>query len=254
MWKNFTDSFSVELVYPDGSSSGIIGIEDQIRNIQHDNFLLTVIYSQPSYYSVRQEIFFNIQTESGTIMPGVWNLRIISAEIVDGNVEIWLPTTEEVTEDTQFTAPTPYLTMTIPSTAVKVIKVAGYNDRIGNISEFSGKGSENKALPMPDIAAPAVDILTVKNGGGYDSYTGTSMAAPFVTGAAALMMQWGIVQRNDPFLYGERLKAFLRLGANRRTTLRYPDPGFGYGTLCFSKTLDFLERYRWGGNNQWLQT
>ncbi len=35
------------------------------------------------------------------------------------------------------------------------------------------------------------------------------MASPFVAGAAALLMQYGIVQGNDPFLYGEKLKAYL---------------------------------------------
>ena len=35
------------------------------------------------------------------------------------------------------------------------------------------------------------------------------MAAPFVTGAAALLMQHGIVNGNDPFLYGEKTKAYL---------------------------------------------
>ena len=34
------------------------------------------------------------------------------------------------------------------------------------------------------------------------------MATPQVTGAAALMMQWGIVNGNDPYLYGERVKYF----------------------------------------------
>lgn len=252
VWKDFADIFSVEMVYPDGFSSGIISLENQIRNIRVGNSVMTVIYRQPSHYSVRQEISFNIQSANGSIPSGLWKLRFVTASIVNGKVEIWLPTVEEVTSSTRFTKPIETMTMTIPSTARKVIKVAGYNDRIGNIAEFSGIGSAEEAEPRPDVAAPAVSILAPKNGGGYDAYTGTSMAAPFVTGSAALMMQWGIVLKNDPFLYGERLKAFLRLGANRRQNQDYPNASFGYGTLCLSNTMSYLERYKRGGDHQWL--
>ena len=39
------------------------------------------------------------------------------------------------------------------------------------------------------------------------------MATPFVTGSAALLMQRGIVENNDPYLYGEKVKAYLIKGA-----------------------------------------
>ncbi len=70
------------------------------------------------------------------------------------------------------------------------------------------------------------------------------MAAPFVTGACALLMEWGIVNRNDLFLYGQRLKAFLRLGAKRKESLIYPNKEFGYGNLCLLDTLNILEKYK----------
>ena len=253
MWKSITNSLSVEIIFPDESSSGVINIENQIKNVRMKNLLLTVIYGQPSHYSVNQEIFFNVKAITGTISPGLWILRLVTENVVDGRFDIWLPTTEEVTEETQFTNPSVLRTMTIPSTAKKIIAVAGYNDLLGNIAEFSGTGCVNIELPNPDIAAPAVDILSTKSGGGYDTYTGTSMAAPFVTGSAALMMQWGIVNNQDPFLYGERVKAFLRLGANRAAGTIYPNPKFGYGTLCLSNTMSYLERYFWGGENVWIQ-
>ena len=63
------------------------------------------------------------------------------------------------------------------------------------------------------MAAPGVALLAARAGGGTDSYTGTSFATPMVSGAAALLMEWGIVQGNDPYLYGEKVKAFLRKGA-----------------------------------------
>ena len=43
--------------------------------------------------------------------------------------------------------------------------------------------------------------------------SGTSFAVPFVTGSAALLMEWGIIRGNDPYLYGEKVKAYLRRGA-----------------------------------------
>ena len=83
------------------------------------------------------------------------------------------------------------------------------------------------------LAAPAA-------GGGYGAFTGTSFAVPFVTGSAALMMEWGIVYGNDPFLYGEKLKAFLIRGARQLPAERvYPNPRLGFGVLCLRDSLPF---------------
>ena len=89
----------------------------------------------------------------------------------------------------------------------------------------------------PDIVAPGVNIQTTAPEGGYAVQTGTSFAAPFVTGAAALLMEWGIVRGNDPFLYGEKVKAYLRRGARRMTGGEYPNEKVGYGMLCVRESI-----------------
>lgn len=251
LWKNFTDALSVEVIFPNGMTSGIIGIDSLVKTVRQDNLVLTVIYGQPSHYTVSQEIYFNFYTTEGSFKPGVWKLRLIPEKIVDGQFNMWLPTVETVTERTFFSNPTEFNTMTIPSTAKKVIAVAGYNDTLNSSAEFSGKGALNQTLPNPDLAAPAVDITSTKVGGGYGVFTGTSFAAPFVTGSAALMMQWGIIDKNDAFLYGERIKAFLRLGANRNKNNLYPNPVYGYGTLCLKNTMEYLKKYKSGGVPLW---
>jgi hypothetical protein len=63
-----------------------------------------------------------------------------------------------------------------------------------------------------------------------------------VAGAAAIMMQWGIVLGNDPFLYGQKIKAFLRRGAARKSMQSYPNEMWGYGSLCLRETIDLLIR------------
>ena len=86
--------------------------------------------------------------------------------------------------------------------------------------------------------APGVGITAAAPGGDYAVVTGTSFAVPFVTGAAALLMEWGIVRGNDPYLYGEKVKAYLRRGAQPLPGIeKYPDPAVGYGVLCVRDSI-----------------
>ena len=90
----------------------------------------------------------------------------------------------------------------------------------------------------PDLVAPGVDILSCSPGGGYVSRTGTSMACPFVTGSAALLMQYGIVEGRDPYLFGQKVKAFLIRGARQLPAFEeYPNDSVGWGALCVRDSL-----------------
>lgn len=250
LWKDFADTFSVELILPNGRSSGLLNMDNQVKIFKDDNLQVKIMYGQPNHYSLSQQINFDMEALEGTIAPGLWKIRLQADEIVDGHFDAWLPTLEAVSNRTFFASPSSVNTLTIPSTARKVITVAGYNDRTDSVLDFSGKGPASKPFQNPDIAAPANNIQAPKTGGGYDTFTGTSFAAPFVCGAAALMMQWGIVRKNDPFLYGERVKAFLRLGAKRSPNREYPNESWGYGTLCLESTMEFLKKYKLGGGKE----
>ncbi len=244
LWKNFVDSITVELVLPGGQSTGEILQFDLTRTYRIGDISILINYSQPQFYSSFQEVFFQVKSNRNTPPVGIFTIRIRAAEIVDGKYNIYLPTVEEVTEETSFTISSTNTTLTLPSTALNVITVGGYDSARSIIAGFSGRGNTlNIVFTKPDIVAPSIGIVTTKINGGYTTFSGTSMAAPFVTGSAALMMQWGIVELNDPFLYGERIKAYLKSGARRQPNILYPNREWGYGSLCLYDTLMQLQTF-----------
>lgn len=249
LWKNFSDTITFELIAPNGRSTGVIQPLQSITRATLGGTNVSIIYAQPNHYTIMQEVYFFFSTQGAGVTPGIWKLIARGEQIVDGEFNIWLPTVEDVTQNTSFLRADVNLTLTLPSTVQNVISVGGYNSMLGIATVFSGRGpASGFPLIKPDLVAPSVSILTTKAGGGYDSYTGTSMAAPFVTGAAALMMEWGIVQGNDPFLYGQRVKAFLRRGANRGFSAQIPNNQWGYGALSLCDAMNELVEYtRTGG-------
>lgn len=232
LWKNYSDEYGVELIAPSGERSGNLRTYGADR-VSLDNTQVYVYYGQPTPYSRYQQLYFEFVPAGGYVTPGVWRIVMTPVRIVDGRYDLWLQESATLNEDTRFFSPSEETTLTVPSAAGKVITVGAYNSRTDAYADFSGRGyTRTNDNIKPDIVAPGVNIVSTAVNGGYTVRSGTSMAVPFVSGSAALLMQWGIVKRNDPYLYGEKVKAYLIRTARHLPGEPVPSKRTGWGALC----------------------
>ena len=234
---------AVLLIHPGGMQIGPIRQMQGPQRFALGQTQILLYYGEPSPYSPYQEIYLDFLPVRDYVDSGIWT-RLIPQRIVTGRYDMWFPAGGILNEGTGFLLPREETTLTIPSTAAKVITVGAYDARFGQLAGFSGRGFTGNGQVKPDLAAPGVEITSCAPGGGYTARSGTSMATPFVTGSAALLMEWGIVRGNDAYLYGEKIKAYLirgarPLGGGRASGLlqEYPNPQVGWGTLCLSDSL-----------------
>ncbi len=239
IWKEYTDQIEISIINPSGVRVGPIQevLGPQRFRIGQTEVLL--YYGKPSPYSTSQEIYIDLLTVGSYLTEGIWRIVLSAGKIVTGQYEMWLPSDNVLNRGTGFLFPTDTTTLTIPASASRAISVGAYDARTFAYADFSGRGFTRLTnMVKPDLVAPGVEVMTTTVGGGYAAFTGTSFATPFVTGSAALLLEWGIVRGNDPYLYGEKVKAYLRRGAKELPGFgEYPNEEVGYGALCTSESL-----------------
>ena len=242
LWKWYADRMDISILSPAGEQY-LIRNQDAGGEAQQavmEQTKLLIFSGRPQPYRKREEVYIDFIPVETYLNTGIWTIEITPRRIANGELRLYMSSAVVRSENTRFLLPSPAQTLTIPSTAQKVITVGAYNAYVRSYAAFSGRGdagNDRAENSKPDLAAPGVNIR-IGEGEGGAVVSGTSYATPFVTAAAALLMEYGIVQGNDPFLYGEKVKAYLHAGARQLPGYdMWPNDQVGWGALCVSESL-----------------
>ena len=131
----------------------------------------------------------------------------------------------------------PFDTMSITSSAKNVLTV-GAVSTTGEILNLSSRGPAKDGRIKPEVVARGLSVVSSVPTNSYGIKSGTSMAAPVVTGVAALITeQWRRTFATNP--KPEELKAVIIAGADDYGN-DGPDYTYGFGMVNAKKSVDLV--------------
>jgi len=238
IWNTASDRLEVAIRSPTGELVGRVpaksGTVHQARLILERSSVI-VEYYFPVEVTGSQSTIVKIINAT----PGIWTIIVYGSIILDGTYHAWLPITGFVAPNVEFLAPTPYYTIVVPATALGGLTVGAYDAETNSLYSRTSWGPTRLPVISPDFVAPGVDVIGVYPTG-YGTMSGTSVAAAIAAGAGALMLQWGIVEGNDPSLSTYQIKAFIIRGCSRDSNIVYPNTQWGYGKLNLIQTFNVM--------------
>lgn len=171
---------------------------------------------------------------------GIWTITLYADTNGKQTIDAWLPMEKLISEETYFIRPDPDVTITQPGNSDNTITVATYNHTTGSIYIASSRGPMRNGRQEPIITAPGVDVYGPVADGFYGTQSGSSIAAAHTAGAAAMLFEWGLVQRNNVRMSTINVKQMLISGATRSDTMDYPNNIWGYGTIDLYESFNSI--------------
>ena len=177
---------------------------------------------------------------AAAIRDGKWQLEIVNSANSAQQLHAWVEITDwQPVAFINF--PAVDTTLTIPGTANSVITVAAVEttDNV-KVARFSAYGKTRSNLEKPEIAAPGVGIRAALSGTTFDfeGKSGTSMAAPHVTGAIALVFSAAKKQGLPIPSANDVRQAFRSFSINQHW-----DRGSGFGVLNVDALMQYFNLY-----------
>ncbi len=227
--------------------------------------LIQILSSGVNPLNNDREIIVGLTDGTSPLATGAWSFTLSGISITQGRFDGWFQFAGDPANNVQFTTHIdPTITLVDSGTATKPISVAAYNTKkswdslsgswiapsivLGDIASFSSRGPKRpcsdatKCPPIqkPEVAAPGSLIMSAFSAntslsipdfrdpdGVHIPHEGTSMSAPHLTGAVALLLQAA------PTLTSDQIKSLLTSNTKPADSFTgmLPNTTWGFGKL-----------------------
>ncbi len=247
LWFSPQDRLEVTLRSPQGETIGPVGPREFVENRRLADGSFVSVYNElyhPANGANYMGLYLspNMAADPVVGVPcGTWTVRLRGVEIRDGRYDGWI----ERDDPAPVGVLGPRRTWAFPSffgerstvdtstvsslgCGQSVVTVANLDEKRNAINISSSQGPTRDGRFKPDVAAPGTDIVAAKGFADTDdewvAMTGTSMASPYVTGLAGLMLA------TEPRLTAAQIEGIIRSTAKPLPGGRFAwvdDAGFG---------------------------
>lgn len=262
LWYDDADRFDMTLSIPNpAGGSFVLGPITPGTAITYnlDDLMEVIVHSRVADSRNGDNVIIALLQPKGdrALLPGTWTLTLAPAGgdatmVQNGDWHAWIDhnTSTDSSNGVAFAGASPaFCTVTTPGTSRLAITVGNHRTTTGQaIHDTSGVGPTRDGRTKPDIAAPGTTIAACKANnwwadadgdgvfdipsGWYTNKDGTSMAAPHVAGAIALLFEG-----RDPNLTAQDAKYILQRLADTTGMATVPDNAFGWGRLRLGNAL-----------------
>lgn len=211
------------------------------RNTIQVEYIQTTIYIDNIFSESStggQLILFRFQNPAG----GTWRFVISGKGDLTIRYHIWLPISNFLSSNTYFLNANNNTILSIPANAINTVSVSAYNNINSSLFFYTSRGFTRSNGLKPDVAAPGVNLIVPALNGGFYRYTGTSAAAAHTAGIVALLLEWGIVNKNFENLNNIVIRRLLVRGARRNPQISYPNEAWGFGMVDIYNTFQSFLR------------
>lgn len=232
IWANVPDIVNVNIISPSGEESGVLSTSGSIEFAEELSFVLEethILYTEfvPEVFTGDQMI----RIAMNNIKPGIWKFRTTLEKGKNSTINAWIPQRVLINSKTKFLNSDIYGTITIPGDSTETITAAGYDQDNFNLLGYSGVAFRDDFIDRIDIAAGSKNAMAMGVNNKVNIINGTSVAAAIAASTCALLMEWGIVRRNYPYMSTQSIKTFIARGTQKRKGDIYPNAQWGYGIL-----------------------
>ena len=241
LWWNSADEFRFRLRDPFMNlSNWVETVAPECKGVFTNGGPYQLLFTKRHIDNGDSLLLIELGDETAGAAKGEWGMEIESVAVPEGGViHCWIERTQG--------SPSSFLnhgdeemTISIPGTASSVIAVGAVDARIPiQVGSFSSYGPTRDGQKKPTVCAPGVNVSAALGGTevGVRFDSGTSMAAPHVTGAIALLLSRAAKSGKIPG--GNQIASALR-----QKTQNYNghwDRGQGYGVIDATALLAAFE-------------